>query len=49
VHLFLKNIFNTYREKTIIIVSHRLDNLDLFDKLIEIREGELFRNETFNR
>ena len=35
----LKNIFKKYKDKTIIVVSHRLDNLDLFDELIEIEKG----------
>ena len=30
--------------KTIIVISHRLDNLDLFDELIEIEEG-VIKNE----
>lgn len=37
--VILKNLFKEYKDKTFIIVSHRLDNLDLFDQLIEIREG----------
>ena len=35
----LKNIFKKYKDKTIIVVSHRLDNLDLFDNLIRIEKG----------
>ena len=35
----LKNIFKKYKDKTIIVVSHRLDNLDLFDNLIKIEKG----------
>ena len=34
----LKKIFNVYKDKTIIIVSHRLENLDLFDRLITMLE-----------
>ncbi|MBE6159978.1 MAG: peptidase domain-containing ABC transporter [Lactobacillales bacterium] len=30
----LKNIFKRYKNKTIILVSHRLDNKDLFDRVI---------------
>ena len=35
----LNNIFNYYRDKTIIIVSHRYDNIDLYDKVIKFKEG----------
>ena len=35
----LKNIFKEYNMKTIIIVSHRLENMDLFDKVIKINDG----------
>ena len=35
----LKNIFNKYKDKTIIIVSHRLANIDLYDKVIKIQQG----------
>ena len=37
----LKNIFNKFKNKTIIIISHRLDNLDLFDDVIHIEKGEI--------
>lgn len=32
----LKNIFKRYKNKTIILVSHRLDNKDLFDRVITL-------------
>ena len=35
----LTNIFNYYHDKTIIIVSHRYDNIDLYDKVIKLEEG----------
>ncbi len=35
----LKNIFEMFKDKTIIVVSHRLDNLDLFDSLVKIENG----------
>ena len=35
----LKNIFNYYNDKIIIIVSHRLNNLDLYDKVIKLENG----------
>ena len=40
----LKNVFKYFKNKTIIVISHRLDNLDLFDNLIEIEEG-VIKNE----
>ena len=39
----LKYLFNKYKDKTIIIISHRLNNQDLFDQLIEINDGKLKR------
>lgn len=40
----LKNIFNEYSDKTIIVISHRLDNLDLFDQLIQLKNGTIVKN-----
>jgi len=37
----LKNIFNIYHNKMIIIVSHRHDNMDLYDKVINLEEGSI--------
>ena len=37
----LKNIFKYFKDKTIIIVSHRVDNLDLYDKVIKIKNVEI--------
>lgn len=35
----LKNLLNTYKDKIIIYVSHRNENIDLFDKKITIEKG----------
>ena len=35
----LKNIFKYFKDKTIIMISHRLDNLDLFDNLVRVENG----------
>lgn len=35
----LKNIFHKYSNKTIIIISHRLDNMDLYDMVINLDKG----------
>ena len=37
----LKNIFNYYTDKTIIIVSHRKDNMDLYDKVLKIKNKKI--------
>lgn len=38
----LENIFKYYNNKTIIIVSHRLNNISMFDKVARIINKELF-------
>ncbi len=40
----LKKLFNTYPNKTIIYISHRLDNLDLFDQYIKMNNGKVVIN-----
>lgn len=35
----LKNVFDFYKDKTFIIVSHRMENLDLYDRVIKIDGG----------
>ncbi|MDD2377963.1 MAG: peptidase domain-containing ABC transporter [Bacilli bacterium] len=40
----LKNLFNKYMNKTIIVVSHRLENMDLYDQVIEMENGMIKRN-----
>ena len=37
----LKNIFSYYKDKTIIIVSHRKDNMDLYNRVLNIEKGSL--------
>ena len=37
----LKNIFTYYKDKTMIIVSHRLDNMDLYNKVVRIENGKI--------
>lgn len=37
----LKNIFTYYKNKTFIIVSHRLDNMDLYNRVIKIDNGQI--------
>ena len=37
----LKNLFNYFKDKIIIVISHRLDNLDLFDSLIKFENNNV--------
>ena len=37
----LKNIFKYYSDKIILVVSHRKDNLDLYDTYIEMQKGRV--------
>ena len=37
----IKNLLKEYKDKTIIVVSHRLDNLDLFDRFICMEDGQV--------
>lgn len=37
----LKNIFNKYSDKTIIVVSHRTANMDLFNKVINLNRKNI--------
>lgn len=37
----LKNIFDIYKDKTIIFISHRKNNVNLFDSLLEISDGKI--------
>ena len=36
----LQNIFNNYKNNTIIVVSHRRKNFDLFNQVVEIENGQ---------
>jgi len=44
----LKNIFSNYNDKVFIIVSHRLDNKDLYDKIIKLENGIITSIKTTN-
>ena len=37
----LKRMFAKYKNKTMIIVSHRFENIDLFDKVVKISSGSI--------
>ena len=40
----IKKLFKKFYDKTIIVISHRLENLDLFDRYIEINKGKVFKD-----
>ncbi|MBQ9011549.1 MAG: peptidase domain-containing ABC transporter [Bacilli bacterium] len=40
----LINLFKAYKNKTIIVVSHHLDNKDLFDQFIKMENGKIIIN-----
>lgn len=37
----LKNLFKNYNDKTIIFISHRLENMDLFNQVIKLEKGRI--------
>ena len=39
--IILKNIIKEYSNKTIIFISHRLDNIDLFNQVIKLEKGKI--------
>lgn len=44
----LKNIFKRFKDKTILIISHRLENMDLFDQVVELNNGKITKDLTRN-
>lgn len=40
--IILKNIFKYYKEKIFIVISHRKNNFDLFNKIITLNEGIIY-------
>ena len=40
--IILKNIFKYLKDKTIIVVSHRFNNSDLFDKVLKLENGDVY-------
>lgn len=39
--IIIKNILKEYQDKTIVFISHRLDNIDLFNQVIKIEKGKI--------
>ena len=42
----LKKLFNKYKNKTILVISHRVENLDLYNRKIVLEDGVLIENIT---
>lgn len=40
----LKNIFRIFKDKTIIIVSHRYNNMDLYDRVLKVENGKILED-----
>ena len=40
----LKRIFTKFKDKTIVIVSHRLENMDLYNHVIELSNGKIVKD-----
>ena len=40
----LKNLFKYFKNKTFIIISHRLENMDLYNQVIKIENGTVLEN-----
>ena len=47
--LILKNVFEKYSDKTIIVISHRLNNLDLFNHLIKLEKGVIVEDVLYRK
>lgn len=41
----LQNIFSYLKEKTVIVISHRFDNKDLFSRVLSIKNGMLYEED----
>ncbi len=44
----LKQLLKHFKNKIIIFITHRLDNLDLFDRYIKMDSGKIILDETYN-
>lgn len=45
----LTRVFSKYKNKTIIVISHRLENLDLFNKMVKMKSGSIIESNSKNR
>ena len=37
--MILKNIFDKFKDKTIIVISHRFNNNDLYDEVLKLEHN----------
>ena len=44
----LRKLFLAFPLKTIIFISHRLNNFDMFNHIIELKGGEIVKDEQIN-
>lgn len=42
--IILSNMFKYLKDKTVIVVSHRFNNQDLFDKVLKLDQGVIYEN-----
>ena len=40
----LKRMFDKFKNKTIVVVSHRMENMDLYDHVVEVSNGTIVRD-----
>ena len=40
-NIIVKNIFDYLKEKTIIVISHNMNNKDIFDRVLKMEDGEI--------
>lgn len=43
--IILENIFKQMSDKTIIVISHRFDNMDLFNRILKLEDGKIYEEE----
>lgn len=41
----LSNVFDKFHDKTILIISHRIENLDLYDRIIKLSDGLIVKDD----
>ena len=41
-NIIIKNIFEYLKEKTIVVISHNIENRDIFNRVLKMEDGEVF-------